>query len=248
MATTTVDRHGHAISVQTVAEGLGWFSIGLGLTELLAPRMLARTLGMESHTGLIQAYGAREIVTGIGILSQADPTPWIWGRVGGDVLDLATLTMGLTEENPRRGHVGAALTAVGCVAVVDALCARALNTSPPPTGISLDYSNRRGMPLPPEAMRGTGRDGPLSDDVRAPELLRTFPDTSAASIVPTYTPPRDQSVAATSGVNPGDEAEPGTPGTGEDVCPACGGTGSKDGLACVHCGGSGRVVAGIGGG
>jgi hypothetical protein len=30
---------------------------------------------MEEHTKLIRAYGAREIATGIGILTQEDPTP-----------------------------------------------------------------------------------------------------------------------------------------------------------------------------
>jgi hypothetical protein len=49
-----------------LAQGLGWFSIGLGVAELAAPAQLARFLGMEEHTQLIRAYGAREIVTGIG--------------------------------------------------------------------------------------------------------------------------------------------------------------------------------------
>lgn len=46
---------------------------------------------------------------------------------------------------------------------------------------------------------------------------------------------------------PGDEAPPGTPGTGEDVCPECGGSGRRDGDACPSCEGTGRVVRGIGG-
>lgn len=49
-------------------------------------------------------------------------------------------------------------------------------------------------------------------------------------------------------LNPGDEAAPGTPGTGEDLCPHCGGTGEHDGRPCPVCGGSGKVVEGIGGG
>lgn len=50
-------------------------------------------------------------------------------------------------------------------------------------------------------------------------------------------------------LNPGDEAEPGTPGAGEDVCEACAGKGTlSDGKACPMCGGSGRVMRGIGGG
>lgn len=47
--------------------------------------------------------------------------------------------------------------------------------------------------------------------------------------------------------NPGDEAPPGTPGTGEDVCPECHGTGRLDGSECVNCAGSGVVVEGVGG-
>lgn len=48
--------------------------------------------------------------------------------------------------------------------------------------------------------------------------------------------------------NPGDEAEPGTPGTGENLCPVCGGSGRIDGAQCTECGGTGKVVEGIGGG
>ena len=38
-----------------LAQGLGWFSIGLGVAELVAPEQLARFLGMEEHTQLIRA-------------------------------------------------------------------------------------------------------------------------------------------------------------------------------------------------
>ena len=48
-------------------------------------------------------------------------------------------------------------------------------------------------------------------------------------------------------LNPGDEAPPGTPGTGEDMCPQCHGKGRMDGSACPRCGGTGRIVEGIGG-
>ncbi len=48
-------------------------------------------------------------------------------------------------------------------------------------------------------------------------------------------------------LNPGDEAPPGTPGTGEDVCPDCRGTGRRDGRECATCGGTGKIVEGVGG-
>ena len=46
---------------------------------------------------------------------------------------------------------------------------------------------------------------------------------------------------------PGDQAEPGTPGTGENTCPVCGGSGEADGKPCADCDGSGMVIEGIGG-
>ncbi|HEY8609440.1 MAG TPA: hypothetical protein VIM12_20180 [Noviherbaspirillum sp.] len=50
-------------------------------------------------------------------------------------------------------------------------------------------------------------------------------------------------------LKPGDEAQPGVAGTGEDLCEDCGGNGvRKDGSPCPTCEGTGRVVRGIGGG
>ena len=50
-------------------------------------------------------------------------------------------------------------------------------------------------------------------------------------------------------LNPGDDAVPGTPGTGEDICDACKGTGKlQNGSHCPNCGGTGIVTEGIGGG
>ena len=46
---------------------------------------------------------------------------------------------------------------------------------------------------------------------------------------------------------PGDEAAPGTPGTGEDICPECNGSGRKSRKRCESCAGTGKVIRGIGG-
>ena len=48
-------------------------------------------------------------------------------------------------------------------------------------------------------------------------------------------------------IAPGDEARPGTPGTGEAICPDCNGSGRKDGKRCTSCAGTGKVIRGIGG-
>jgi hypothetical protein len=49
-------------------------------------------------------------------------------------------------------------------------------------------------------------------------------------------------------LSPGDEAASGTPGTGEQTCPVCGGSGLIDSQRCENCAGSGKVTQGIGGG
>ena len=48
-------------------------------------------------------------------------------------------------------------------------------------------------------------------------------------------------------MSPGDEARPGTPGTGEDICPECNGSGkTARGEPCRNCSGTGRIVKAIG--
>jgi DnaJ-class molecular chaperone len=48
--------------------------------------------------------------------------------------------------------------------------------------------------------------------------------------------------------SPGDQAPPGVPGTGENTCRACKGTGKVNGKTCGTCEGTGKVIEGIGGG
>ena len=48
-------------------------------------------------------------------------------------------------------------------------------------------------------------------------------------------------------MSPGDEAPEGTPGTGENICRECGGSGRVGDAACAACQGSGKVIVGVGG-
>jgi hypothetical protein len=169
-------RRGHPDSTtDALARGLGVFSIALGLVEVVAARSLTRALGMEGNETLVRAYGMREIATGVGILASNDPTPWIWGRVGGDALDVATLATGLDGDNPKRENVMLALAAVAGATALDVYCAQTLSReSPVPLPPMRDYSDRRGMPRPPQAMRGAARDFEVPRDFRTPEALRPW--------------------------------------------------------------------------
>lgn len=57
----------------------------------------------------------------------------------------------------------------------------------------------------------------------------------------------DAQQPGTQATNPGDEVPAGTPGSGENVCPDCGGTGQRDNNECVTCGGTGVVTEAVGG-
>ncbi|MGY2047685.1 DUF4267 domain-containing protein [Methylobacterium sp. JK268] len=163
-------------TADTLAKGLGLFSIGLGLVELLAPRRLTRTLGMPGFEGVVQAYGVREIANGVALLVTHDPAPWLWTRVGGDALDLATLATGLDDDNARKSHVLVAFAAVAGVTVADVLCAKAFEEQREThRGPFRDFGDRSGFPRPPQAMRGVARrDFEAPKDFRTPELLRPF--------------------------------------------------------------------------
>ncbi len=115
------------MNAQKLSLGLAWFSLGLGLYEVVAPKHLCRLLGLEGKTGLIRFYGFREIGAGLGIFaSQPSPAAWVWARAGGDVLDLATLGTAFREGNPQQKNAFAAVLAVLGVSVLDMLCGQQL--------------------------------------------------------------------------------------------------------------------------
>ena len=147
---------------QALARALGWFSIGLGLAELLAPRMVARAAGLEGQERMLQLYGAREIATGLGILLAPNPRPWVVSRVAGDALDIATLV------NSGSTKSMVALAAVGGVTVVDVYAAASLHTQPRPF---FDYSTRTGFKRPAAEMRGAAAGQVREKRTLAPLLL-----------------------------------------------------------------------------
>jgi hypothetical protein len=111
---------------------LGWFSIALGIAELVAPRHVARLIGVrgnERTRAVLRAYGAREIATGLGILSQPTEAKWLWSRVGGDAIDLATLGQASRNEKTDGTRISLATAAVLGVAALDVLAARSVSNS-----------------------------------------------------------------------------------------------------------------------
>jgi uncharacterized membrane protein len=115
---------------ERLANFLGWFSIGLGLAEVLAPKGFAKLIGAKGeHTAFIRyVCGLREITAGIGILTNRQPAGWVWARVAGDALDLAALGVALTSDDTDRGKLSAATAAVVGVTLLDIMNAQQLST------------------------------------------------------------------------------------------------------------------------
>jgi len=115
-----------------VANGLGWFSIGLGVTELVAPGKVARLVGLEpsrKRNAVLRSYGLREMAAGIGILSQSQPSHWLWTRVAGDIVDLASLRRAHSGGDAGRGRLTAAAAAVAGITALDIYCGQKLSRS-----------------------------------------------------------------------------------------------------------------------
>jgi hypothetical protein len=114
---------------ESLANGLGWFSVGLGLAQIAMPDRVARVAGIDAtddNLRLMRSMGMRELTSGVGILTQPVPDKWLWGRVVGDVLDLALLgaAMGRNKED-RVKTLGATLAVLG-VTGLDLLAAKQL--------------------------------------------------------------------------------------------------------------------------
>ena len=139
-----------------IGKALGWFSIGLGLTELIMAPQLARTLGMRGQEALLRAFGAREIAAGVVTLS-VDKTLGLWSRVAGDGLDAAVLANAMRNGNPKRGNAGFALAMVLGIGAIDCIGAKALAARHARRGPPRLYRERSGFPRGVDGSRGAGR-------------------------------------------------------------------------------------------
>jgi hypothetical protein len=142
------------------------------------PQTMARAVGLQGKENLVQAFGLREIATGVGLLMARDPEPWVWGRVAGDALDLGALTAGLRHDNPYRFGTAVAMLAVAQVAAVDVACAKALASHREQAENEwryIDYRDRRGFDKPVQEIRGAAlSDFSTPDDYRIPPALRPW--------------------------------------------------------------------------
>ncbi len=181
--------HSSLTAGDRLARGLGWFSIGLGIVELVAPGRITKALGLEGKEGLIRAYGVREIAGGIPTLS-VDKQLGLGSRIAGDFLDLATLAPALSRRNPKRDNAAIAFAAVAAITVLDVVAlAATTSTHARSRGRKLDYSNRSGLPKGLAASRGLAM-----RNFETPGDMRAEPQNSPPQHVPTRSAPAGEGV------------------------------------------------------
>ena len=156
-----------------MAKALGYFSLALGATELIAARSVCKAAGLDGQETLIRLYGAREVATGIAILASHDATSWIWGRVMGDAADIATVVAAGPKGSARQGRKLLALATLTGATAADLFCAIGLTAEKGGRRRAVaDYHNRTGFPRGKESARGAARDFQMPREVRAKDPLR----------------------------------------------------------------------------
>lgn len=118
-----------------LARGLGWFSVGLGLTELFASKALGRAIGLTPRqSALLPLLGARELASGLGILAAGSSSgAWVKSRVAGDALDLGLLGAAFAARGTDGARLGVATAAVVGVTALDVFCSLQVSQTAQPT-------------------------------------------------------------------------------------------------------------------
>lgn len=160
---------------------LGWYSIGLGLTELLAAPRITRALGAEGRENLVRVMGVRELVHGVVCLS-VNNDYGAMTRVAGDIVDLASLAALYRDDNPKKDNVGKAIAAVVATTVADLAAATSIRSLHNRKGEPVrDYSDRSGFPRGIGYSRGKAA-GRIPQDYRAtPAAASASPATGETS-------------------------------------------------------------------
>ncbi|MFC8782633.1 SRPBCC family protein [Streptomyces nigra] len=123
---TTETRPTSRLRHDPLVRGLGWASAFLGVPQVVAPADFTRALGVGDaprHRSAATAVGVRELVAAAGLLGRPHPV-WLWGRVGGDLMDLTMLARALKNHDGRGlGRTVAATAAVTAITATDVYAA-----------------------------------------------------------------------------------------------------------------------------
>ena len=111
-------------ATRNLVKGLRGASLGLGVTEIMAPRKVAAMSGVPDNRrsrSTIRALGVREL--GHAAALYFGPSQLVWTRVAGDAIDLAALGAGMSNRAASRARGAAAAVGLVGITAVDVLAA-----------------------------------------------------------------------------------------------------------------------------
>jgi uncharacterized membrane protein len=112
---------------EQLADALGWFSLGLGVTQLLTPGLLNRVAGIRDDDGARRwqrIVGVREVGAFAAIMvDRPHPALPLWSRVAGDAMDLALLAGAWARRRESGVRLGLAMANIAAIGGVDAYAA-----------------------------------------------------------------------------------------------------------------------------
>lgn len=111
-------------ATRNLVKGLRGASLGLGVTEIVAPRKVAAMSGVPDNRrsrSTIRALGVRELGHAAALFF--GPSQLVWTRVAGDAIDLAALGAGMSSRNASRVRGAAAAVGLVGITAVDVLAA-----------------------------------------------------------------------------------------------------------------------------
>jgi hypothetical protein len=120
------------VGEEVLAKGLGVFSLGLGLAQIIMPDQVARFIGIKPTphvSSLMRGIGLRELSVVPGIFMRQRPVGWMRSRVMGDMMDLTLLGSAINAKHVNRQRLLMTIAAVMGVTVLDALCSKWLDPS-----------------------------------------------------------------------------------------------------------------------
>jgi uncharacterized membrane protein len=118
---------------ERLADFLGWFSLGLGATQLVAPGRLNAVAGIrdDAASRLAQRFvGVREVVA-FALIEADRPRPVgpLWGRVAGDAIDLVLLGNAWSRKRASAARLAATIANIAAVTALDVYAARRLEVA-----------------------------------------------------------------------------------------------------------------------
>jgi uncharacterized membrane protein len=116
-----------------LSQFLGWFSIGLGLTQLTNPGGFVKFIGLKDepeYRKWVVGIGLREIICGVALLIRPTSAKWLQARVVGDAMDLSLLGTALNSGQKKQpDRVVSALAAVAGITALDFYGSQSLSNS-----------------------------------------------------------------------------------------------------------------------